>query len=158
MTLRVQDVAAYLLAVHKDGPGHGAMEAMKVHRLCYYFQAWHLVWTKGPLFQDEIQAWGSGPVCPSLYQLHRGLYRLDSIPGGSERAISDESAQETIVIVLRGYGKMTSPDLADLSRSEDPWRRARRGIPDGIRSESPISHESLIDFYGSLGETNSDPV
>lgn len=40
----VLDVAAYVLA--KRGP----MTAMKLQKLVYYSQAWHLVWDEEPLF------------------------------------------------------------------------------------------------------------
>lgn len=159
MSLRVQDVAAYLLEKHQEGPKHGALEAMKIHRLCYYAQAWHLVWDDAPLFSEEIQAWGSGPVCPTLYELHRGLYRLSSIPGGNAAALQPVlSAQTTIEVVLKSYGGITSPMLADLARSEDPWLRARRGLPDGVRGAVVIPHSEMKDFYGSLGTDNADPV
>lgn len=64
------DVAEYIL--HKNGE----MSAMRLHKLVYYCQAWHLVWEGGPLFKDEIHAWANGPVIPSLYELHRGQFML----------------------------------------------------------------------------------
>ena len=41
----VDDVAAYIL--NRQGP----MTAMKLQKLCYYSQAWHLVWDSEPLGQ-----------------------------------------------------------------------------------------------------------
>lgn len=72
MTARVVDVAEYILAQQ------GEMTAMKLHRLVYYCQAWHLVWDGVPLFDEEIQAWASGPVIPALYELHRGDFTVQS--------------------------------------------------------------------------------
>jgi uncharacterized phage-associated protein len=132
---------------------------MKVQRLCYYAQAWHLVWDDAPLFEEEIFAWGSGPVIPVLFEAHRGLYRLKSIPGGNADALRPfPKAQETIRIVLATYSRYSGPSLADLAQSEEPWKQAHRGLPDGARSTVPITYEAMVDFYGSLGEENATPV
>ncbi len=54
----VFDVAAYIL--NKQG----RMTTMKLQKLCYYAQAWHLVWAEKPLFDEPIQAWGEWPGMP----------------------------------------------------------------------------------------------
>ena len=56
----------------------GSMSAMKLQKLCYYAQAWSLVWDERPLFNEEIQAWAFGPVCSELYEKHRGEYVVDA--------------------------------------------------------------------------------
>lgn len=72
MTAKVIDVAEYILAQQ------GEMTAMKLHRLVYYCQAWHLVWDGVPLFDEEIQAWANGPIIPVLYELHRDDFTVQS--------------------------------------------------------------------------------
>jgi uncharacterized phage-associated protein len=67
----VLTVAYYIL--NKCGP----MPAMKLHKLLYYCQAWSLVWDGEPLFEEEIEAWVSGPVIPYLYELHKGKFIAD---------------------------------------------------------------------------------
>ncbi|WP_307850044.1 MULTISPECIES: type II toxin-antitoxin system antitoxin SocA domain-containing protein [unclassified Saccharopolyspora] len=42
------------------------MTAMKLQKLVYYSQAWHLVWDERPLFDEPVQAWANGPVVPDL--------------------------------------------------------------------------------------------
>ena len=42
---------------------------MNLQRLCYYAQAWSLAWDKFALFEEEFEAWASGPVCPELYNI-----------------------------------------------------------------------------------------
>ena len=53
------------------------MTTMKLQKLIYYSQAWSLVWDEKPLFAERIEAWANGPVCPDLYNLHRGRYTVD---------------------------------------------------------------------------------
>ena len=52
----VHDVAAFTLQ------SLGPMRAMKLEKLVYYGQAWHLVWAGNPLFMEPIQAWQKGPI------------------------------------------------------------------------------------------------
>ena len=63
----VLDVAASILK-HQ-----GAMTTWKLQKLCYYSQAWSLVWDDEPLFTEKIEAWANGPVIPDLYQNIAGV-------------------------------------------------------------------------------------
>jgi len=56
--MTVIDVSRYILE------RMGEMTAMKLQKLCYYAQAWSLVWDERPLFDERIEAWANGPVCP----------------------------------------------------------------------------------------------
>jgi hypothetical protein len=51
----------------------------------------------------------------------------------------DDDAKETIDVVAKAYSKFNGQQLSDLTHSEEPWRRARAGIPDNVRSESEIT-------------------
>lgn len=76
---QIADVAAYIL------DKCGRMTVMKLQKLTYYSQAWHLVWTEKPLFDNRIEAWANGPVVRELYNLHRGRFSLSGpaeIPAG----------------------------------------------------------------------------
>ena len=66
----VFDVACYILERKPD------ITTMKLQKLCYYAQAWSLVWEEEPLFDEEFEAWANGPVCPELYAAHRGMYKV----------------------------------------------------------------------------------
>ena len=60
------DVAAYTL--NRLGP----MRAMKLEKLVYYGQAWHLAWVGAPLFAEAIEAWKGGPIVRALWNRHKG--------------------------------------------------------------------------------------
>lgn len=138
------DVAKYIL-IKK-----GNLSTWKLQKLCYYSQAWALAWTAKPIFMEDFEAWSNGPVCPELFKEHKGKFSVSSneIPGDCSNLSEDE--MDTINIVLRDYGDMEPYDLRELSHSEDPWRDARRGIPDSIRSNEIITKESMGEYYGSL--------
>ncbi|MCV6586723.1 MAG: DUF4065 domain-containing protein [Marinibacterium sp.] len=142
--MSVFDVAAYILR------SRGEMTAMKLQKLVYYSQCWSLVWEERPLFEEQIQAWANGPVCPELYKKHRGLFRVgpDVFPGRPDEL--DDDARDTIDSVLRFYGEKDAQWLSDLTHAEDPWKEARKGLGPAERSDSPISHAAMAEYYGSL--------
>ena len=78
----VFDTAKYIL--EQSGP----MSTMKLQKLCYYSQAWSLVWDDSPLFEEDFQAWANGPVCPELFFKTQGKYSVnadDETGGEGER-------------------------------------------------------------------------
>ena len=78
----VHDVAAYILKKR------GSMSAMKLEKLVYYSQAWHLVWEDKPLFRERIEAWANGPVVPELYKHHRGQFTVKTWSHGDPAALA----------------------------------------------------------------------
>ncbi|MCC6748835.1 MAG: DUF4065 domain-containing protein [Deltaproteobacteria bacterium] len=137
------DVAAFILKTC------GKMTAMKLQKLVYYSQAWHLVWEEKPLFKDPIEAWANGPVVPKLYNAHRGEFEVSEIPGGDAARLSAKQ-QASVEAVCKYYGKWTSQQLSDLTHQEAPWRDARTGIPDGERGHGEVSPAALAEYYGGL--------
>ncbi len=144
MTVRAIDVADYILEEL------GALSAMKLQKLVYYAQAWHLVWEDKELFADEIQAWANGPVVTNLYTLHRDHFKLEpKFFGGDVSRITGES-RATIDRVLAFYGEKDAQWLSDLTHMEDPWKLARVGLADGERGSRVISNQSMSEYYSSL--------
>lgn len=139
----VLDVASYILA------RTGRISAWKLQKLVYYSQAWSLVWDEKPLFLEPIQAWANGPVCPALYQTHRGLFQVDSIRGGRPEQLS-APARETVDAVLEYYGKWTSQQLRDLTHLERPWRDARGSTPPGEPGYAVIELLDIQGYYESI--------
>lgn len=139
----VFDVAAYILA--RKGP----ITAWKLQKLVYYAQAWSLVWDDKPLFRNRIEAWANGPVSPTLYQAHKGQFRVYRIPQGNARKLTQKE-QGTVEAILIGYGSKTSQWLSDLSHSEPPWKNARKELSIGERGHTEITQEAMSEYYGGL--------
>jgi uncharacterized phage-associated protein len=141
----VHDVAAYILNKM------GSMSAMKLQKLVYYCQAWSLVWEDKPLFKARIEAWANGPVVPSLYQIHRGAFKVAAWPQGDSSVFdSNEEERSTIDAVINFYGDKSSQWLSDLTHGEDPWKNARRGLPPGAPCKNEITTAAMAEYYGSL--------
>lgn len=127
---------------------------MKLQKLVYYSQAWHLVWKNEPLFHERIEAWTNGPVVHELHRLHRGKYTIttESFPVGDEGKLTD-SHREVVDTVLSAYGKLTGAQLSMLTHDEDPWIYARGPIGAAARSTALITLESMHDYYSGLIES-----
>jgi uncharacterized phage-associated protein len=148
----VHDVAAYILSKR------GSMSSMKLQKLVYYAQAWHLVWEDEPLFPERIEAWANGPVVRELYNVHRGRFRVDEWPRGTPRRLT-EAERESIDAVLEDYGDLDGRKLSVLTHSEDPWRDAREGLAPTARSNEEITPEALQAYYSAVdADAGATPV
>lgn len=139
----VNDVAAYIL---KKG---GRMSTMKLQKLAYYSQAWHLVWDEEPLFPEPIQAWVNGPVVRALYDQHKGYFNVSQWPTGDIKNLT-LSEKQTIATVLETYGKYSGQQLSELSHEEGPWRETRKDLPDGWGSSREIPQDLIQAYYSAV--------
>ena len=140
----VFDVATYIL--EKCGP----MSTMKLQKLCYYCQAWSLVWDDAPLFTEEFHAWANGPVCKELFYHTQGRYSVSVAdePGDSSKLSANQI--ESIDMVLNHYARHDAQWLSQLTHMEAPWNQARVGVPAGAGCDKVITKESMATYYGSL--------
>ncbi len=128
----------------------GEVSAMKLQKLVYYSQAWHMVWEEAPLFDEDFQAWANGPVQPALYAKHRGLFLIDESVLGDVEGDVPEKAAKNIEKVLSFYGTKSGFWLSNLTHSERPWLEARGDTAVGERSDALISKAAMAEYYGSL--------
>lgn len=138
----VHDVAAYII------DKCGEMTAMKLQKLAYYAQAWHLVWSERPLFEEDIQAWANGPVVYDLYRNHQGQFRVSSWPAGNASRLTPDEAG-SVDAVITAYSPFTAHQLSEMTHREDPWLQARQGLSDGARSNRMITLASMHEYYSS---------
>lgn len=140
----VFDTARYIL--ERSGP----MSTMKLQKLCYYAQAWSLVWDDSPLFDEDFQAWANGPVCPELFYKTHGKYKVDASDETGGDGDLTENQKDTIGKVLDYYGGHDAQWLSQLTHMEDPWMEARVGVPAGVGCANVITKESMAMYYGGL--------
>ncbi|MFO7748513.1 MAG: DUF4065 domain-containing protein [Desulfobacteraceae bacterium] len=139
----VYDLAEYILKKL------GKMTTMKLQKLVYYCQAWSLVWDEKVLFSEDIKAWANGPVVKELFNFHRGMFHISSVPLGNPDTL-DENQKETINAVLDFYGNKSSQWLIDLTHQEEPWKKARVGMDISERGNRVIKVEDIAEYYSSL--------
>lgn len=129
----------------------GTMTTMKLQKLCYYCQAWSLAWDEIPLFDEDFQAWANGPVCPELYNVHRGLFTVNASDFNENYCgVFTQNQLDTIDRVLQYYGDKEPHWLSELTHLENPWKLAREGYAPGQICNVVITKESMQEYYGGL--------
>ena len=66
----VKQIAKYFLALSDPKVGD-IISNLKLQKLCYYGQGFHLAFYGTRLFPNKIEAWTHGPVIRELYQAYK---------------------------------------------------------------------------------------
>ncbi|NGM14494.1 Panacea domain-containing protein [Verrucosispora sioxanthis] len=134
------DVAAAVL--HELGP----MTAMKLEKLVYYCQGWHLAREGHPLFQEPIEAWREGPVVPLLYRHHRRQRVVSDWPHGEHSRLTPTQA-DTVRWVAESYGRFSATELSTMTHNELPWRVARGALPESASSTEKLDIDLMRTYF-----------
>ena len=127
------------------------VDKLKLYKLCYFSQGWHLAWTGRPLFQAEFQAWRHGPVSRELrtqtWQV-AGAEKPWPVPyvtGGQSDNLSTYE-REVVDSIIAFYGGVESTRLSDLSHGL-AWNEARRGIPKDQKSNEKLHTTTILQEF-----------
>ncbi len=136
----------------------GSMSHLKLQKILFYVQAYHLAVFAEPLFDDDFEAWVHGPVNRKLYNQirdHSLLYRevvytpskdeiLPSVILEKELIPYQLSVINEVVDELKDTGGL---QLEAMTHSEDPWINARRGVQPGDRCTNIIPKDEIMQYY-----------
>ncbi len=122
---------------------------MKLQKIVYYSQVESLIHFHRPLFREKIEAWVAGPVVRVLYDKHKGLKHLNSSDLGNPENLTTEH-KVCIQWAVEKYGNMDGDTLSHLTHIEQPWKKARKGVADGVHSSSEITVESMREYYSQI--------
>ena len=146
--LSVTQVADYFMR-RVDTDAGDCMTNLRLQKLVYYAQAWHLAITGRPLFAEEFQAWIHGPVVPELYSTY-STYTLSPLPRPDGPFPSLDGETESVLDeVWNVYGQFTAKHLEDMTHNEPPWVDAREGYSPGEACQEIISKEAMRAYYAS---------
>lgn len=124
-----------------------AMTHKKLHKLCYYAQAWNLVLNNKPIFNNSIEAWVHGPVVKSLYPKYAG-YAYNLIPKACiEQNIFDKKTLKTLCFVYNAYKEFDGDDLERFTHLEAPWLEARANLAPFEPCNNEINLQTMKSFY-----------
>lgn len=119
----------------------GDIGTVKLHKLLYYVQGWHIARTGGPVFEESIKAWANGPVVADLWADEKHGR------GRPARANLDPSSLATIEFVIERYGEFSGAELIRLTHGEDPWRELSESDDPAISADSEITTDALADWF-----------
>ncbi len=134
-----KDIAEYFLC--QSDPDIGDfISNLKVQKLVYYVQGFHLAMFGKPIFEEPILAWEHGPVVESLYHEYKD-YGAAAIPRPEEFNfdIFNEDQKDLLKEVNTVYGQFSAWKLRNMTHSERPWLETPRN--------SPISTELMKDYF-----------
>lgn len=144
------DVANYFVSQGNIGEG-STITPLKVQKLCYYAQAWSLVWDSEPLFANEFEAWAHGPANHDLFVKYREYgYHPILVRSTFNSKLFTESQTETLNAIWDAYGIYEAKYLEDLTHQEEPWIAARKNCCPGEKCNNIITLESMQQFYSTL--------
>ncbi|NJL22264.1 MAG: SocA family protein [Leptolyngbyaceae cyanobacterium SM1_3_5] len=128
---------------------------LKLQKLVYYAQAWHLALYGEPLFQEDFEAWVHGPVIPNLYHEYKGFGWKPIQKDVEKKYIKDTFDESTLAFleeVAEAYFSYDAYALERMTHVESPWISARNGVSIDTLSCEVISKESMKEYYSSRAE------
>jgi len=142
MPVPVATVADLILA--RSAERGQRLSNLKLQKLLYYAQGYHLAATGEPLYETPVRAWEHGPVVPEIWHRHRtdiGWLTIDAVPVAPQ---VPEVFAATVGLVLDEFLGFSAEELRAMSHEEAPWRVTRRANPD---TASPIIPVEMIGGY-----------
>lgn len=121
---------------------------LKLQKLVYYAQAWHLALYDKPLFEEDFEAWAPGPVIPALFDEYKS-FQWKPILKDVKQADFPEEVSEFLEEVSEVYFFRDAFELEMMVHREDPWIKARGSLPIAEHSDAIISKESMKQYYKS---------
>ena len=114
--INIFDVAKYIL--RSIG---GEISTIKLQNLCYYSQAWSLVWENKALFEEDFYCSYGFPVCKELFDGYKGKF-LVKASGISNRLCSKNDFSidniRDIDQIIEDYGKFDGGTLGEYVKHE----------------------------------------
>ena len=146
---------------------------MKLQKLLYFAQAWHLAFLDAPLFKEDIQAWEWGPVIPEIYSefrsygnqpIDRKALELRWVDGEMivdypKMDSTDEDANEILQNVLNVYGRLSAIQLSNITHAkETPWSIVASNYPSYLPRGLQIPNELIRDVFKKMSEDGAANV
>jgi len=136
------DVAKYFLALTDEDSGD-LMSNLKLQKLVYYAQGFHLALFEKPLFPETIEAWTHGPVIPELYHSYK-KYGSGHIPSPDDFDLSIYSNEERELLneVYAVFGQFSAWKLRNMTHQEPPW-------VDAAGQAGVISNSAMKEYFST---------
>lgn len=142
-TLSCFDVANYFLSLVEDET-EDLISNLKLQKLCYYAQGFHIALYNRILFPERIEAWTHGPVIPDLYRKYSN-YKWNSIPAPAELDLDmyANDVKDLLNEIWAEYGQYSAWALRNITHDEPPWKDAIN------RANNVITHSELKNYFST---------
>lgn len=140
MAYKALDIAYKLLASAKNTAGGELMSNLKLQKMLYYEQGFHLAKFNTPLFDEEIEAWMYGPVVPAVYN-HFHPHGASGISFEGEPIELNPIEEKLFNEVFTAYAQFSAIGLMNMTHKEKPWMNTKTG------TGNVISKETLKNYF-----------
>lgn len=145
MAYKALDIANKLIykAQQEEANGGDQMTNMKLQKLLYYQQGYHLAAFGTPLFNEDVEAWMYGPVVPVVYDAF-SKYGSSPIPFKGKPVQLTDDEEDLFNQVYETYIDYSAIGLMKLTHREVPWTSVSyhdRG--------SVISKQSMKNYFAT---------
>ena len=138
-----RDVANHFLslaAVDEDGE---LLTHLKLQKLLYYAQGFHIAIFGRRLFPESMEAWDHGPVAPSIWHAFKALGSEPiPAPDNDGAAALSEEQRDLLNDVWNTYGQFSAWKLRNMTHEEPPWHDAFRP-----GRNMPITDDALVRYF-----------
>lgn len=122
------------------------LTSMKLQKLMYYIQAWHLAITDKPLFDEDFLGFADGPVVYDVWKARQD-YSTRRHTGLATMPELSHDASVIVDLVLAEYGGRSGDELSALTHTEAPWLESREGLREGQQGRRPVTKASMARFF-----------
>lgn len=125
--------------ISKTDLEHGdTISNLKLQKMMYYQQGFHLAYFGTPLFDEDIVAWQYGPVVPSVYKEYKS-FESNSISTSKEGISLSDDEEELFNNVYEEYNQFSAVALMKMTHEETPWKTTE--------INSVISRDKMAAFF-----------
>ena len=135
----------------------GTMSHLKLQKVLFYVQAFHLAYFNQEIIADDFEAWVHGPVSRKIfYELRdKSLIYADLSFSKSDGLspsvfISQLLTQDQLELVndvIDEYKIMSGGNLETITHTEQPWISARKGFAPCDKCNVVIPKTEIQSFY-----------
>ncbi|RZK13192.1 MAG: DUF4065 domain-containing protein [Flavobacterium sp.] len=149
---QINDIADFII-FRLNADENNPITHLKLQKLLYYTQAWHMAFYNTKLFDGQFQAWIHGPVNREIYNRFKDtkyLYSHITNEDIKNISISDSLNNEAIIhidSILEAYDKYSGIELEIMTHNEEPWIAARKGYSSNQRCETEIDETLMQSYY-----------
>ena len=137
MAYKALDIANKIIS--KTDLEHGdTISNLKLQKMLYYQQGFHLAYFGTPLFDEDIVAWQYGPVVPSVYKEYKS-FESNSISTSEEGISLSDDEEELFNNVYEEYNQFSAVSLMKMTHEESPWKTTE--------INSVISRDKMAAFF-----------
>lgn len=139
MENKASDIAKIILRLFEPEYGD-IISNLKLQKLLYYVQGFHLAVFGKPLFREDIEAWTYGPVVKEVYHEYK-KYGNGAIPQPENDFEHNLTEEQTglIIEVFDVYGGLSALKLMNMTHEELPWK--------STSLNRVISHELMRSYF-----------